>query len=250
MGSTKDQAVCIRHWDWSETSQTVSLFGRETGLFRAIAKGSKRENAKFSGGLDVLTRGEAMAVIKPAPAMAVLTAWDQRESFPAIRRTLSAFSSAMYLADALQHMVTENDPHAALFDALVAALRSLGSGADRRAVLRFQWALLVEAGYRPELANDVATGRPLDAARAYGFSPALGGVTLDPTSTSDRGPKGPVWRVRHETVALLRSLDGGGDGAVPAEAVDRAARLLAAHIREILGREIPSAAPLFGPLEP
>ena len=72
----------------------------------------------------------------------------------------------------------------------------------------------------------------------------------DPTSTSDRGPKGPVWRVRHETVALLRSVEGGGDGTLPAEAVDRAARLLAAHIREILGREIPSAGPLFGPLEP
>lgn len=250
MGSTKDQAVCIRHWDWSETSQTVSLFGRQTGLFRAIAKGSKRENAKFSGGLDLLTRGEAIAVIKPAPAMALLTAWDLLESFPAIRRSLSAFYSAMYLADALQHMVTEHDPHPALFDALLVALRSLGAGRDRNAVLRFQWALLVEAGYRPELSNDVATGRPLAAARAYGFSPAMGGVTADPSASADRGPRGPVWRVRHETVALLRSLDGGGEGAAPGEAVDRGARLLAAHIREILGRDIPSAGALFGLLEP
>ena len=39
MGTIHDQGVCIRHWDFSETSQTVSLFGRSLGVVRGLAKG-------------------------------------------------------------------------------------------------------------------------------------------------------------------------------------------------------------------
>ena len=54
MTSTEDEAICIRHWDFSETSQTVGLFSRTHGLIRAIAKGSRRERGGFSGGVDLI----------------------------------------------------------------------------------------------------------------------------------------------------------------------------------------------------
>ena len=60
-----DQAICIRHWDWSETSQTVSLFCRASGILRGLAKCARRERGSFSGGIDLLARGEVVAVVKP-----------------------------------------------------------------------------------------------------------------------------------------------------------------------------------------
>ena len=104
MPPVHDIALCIRHWDWSETSQTVSLFTRTHGLIRGIAKGSKREKSNFSGGIELLTRGQALFILKPAADLANLTAWDLQETFPAIRRNLSSFYSAMYMADLLQHI--------------------------------------------------------------------------------------------------------------------------------------------------
>ena len=82
MATVTDDAVCIRQWDWSETSQTVSVFAREHGLLRGVAKGSKRENSRFSGGLEVLTRGEVMAIVKPTAEMANL----DRENEPVALR--------------------------------------------------------------------------------------------------------------------------------------------------------------------
>jgi DNA repair protein RecO (recombination protein O) len=241
--ATPDQALCIRHWDWSETSQTVSLFTRTHGIIRGLAKGSKREKSAVSGGIDLLTRGEVLAIIKPNTDLATLTAWDLQEIFPAIRRSLSAFHSAMYMADLVQHILHERDPHPALFDHLLVALRRMGAPEDdRRAVLRFQWATLVEAGYQPQLDADAATGAALPDARAFNFAPRLGGLTTN-------GPP-PVWRVRAETVQLLRSIarDPGAADNSGAEPLDRANRLLASYLREILGRELPSAAGLFGDL--
>src|SRR5262245_12470421 len=94
-----DQAICIRQWDWSETSQTVSLFSREHGILRAVAKGAKRENARFSGGLEVATRGEIIARIKPGDTLSLLIAWDLQEVFPGTRARLQSFHAAMLLMD-------------------------------------------------------------------------------------------------------------------------------------------------------
>jgi DNA repair protein RecO (recombination protein O) len=230
----RDQGVCIRQWDWSETSQTVSIFGRETGVIRAVAKGSKRENAKFSGGVEVLTRGEFIASIKGGDAMALLTSWDLVETFPAARSTLRSFHTAHVMLDVINHAVHDSDPHQDLFDALVESLRSIGEAErERRALSWFFWRALVETGHTPEFAHDVRSGAALPAAPAFSFAPRLGGLVLD-----ESGVEGPVWRVRAETVGLIRGLR---DAALPADvngapaAAGRACRLLAMYFREVFG---------------
>ncbi len=243
-----DDALCIRHWDWSETSQTVSLFTRNHGLVRALAKGSKRPKAPYSGGVELLTRGQAAFIIRPSSELALLTAWDLEETYPALRADLAAHNAGLYIADLLHHAITDHDPHPALFERVAAILRLIGAGPDARglalALLRFQWSVLVETGYAPVVDADAATGEPLPAAPTYHFSPALGGVLAEP-SHRDAAP----WPVRAETIQLLRALAAGADLAANPPAtvtLDRANRLLAAYLRHVLGREPPTLPLLFG----
>lgn len=236
-----DTAICIRSWDYSETSQTVSLFARDAGVMRGIAKGSKRPRSKFSGGIDLLTRGHVVAIVKSGRDLATLTEWDLLEIYWPLRQQLEANRFGLYAADLVHHMVTDHDPHPDLFDAFELTLATLGRGGDNeRILLRFQWALLRETGYRPELDLDAVTGDALPvAAETLAFSARAGGLVPD-TGTRDR------WRVRKETVDLLRSLAASeetgptGEGAHDRDAARRANRLLASYIREILGYE-PSA---------
>src|SRR5205085_10981400 len=123
------------------------------------------------GGLEVLTRGEMVAIVKPGSDLANITAWDLQELFPPLRTSLAVFYAGMYLADLTHHAVSDHDPHPALFDALMASLRALAPGAERAAVLRYQWATLVETGYRPEVDRDVVSGSALEPARTYAFTP-------------------------------------------------------------------------------
>jgi DNA repair protein RecO (recombination protein O) len=245
-----DQALCIRQWDWSETSQTVLMFGRAQGMVRAIAKGSRRQRAPYSGGIQPLTRGEMLVILKPSTELALLTGWDLQETFPALRRSLHAYYSGMYLAELAQHSLTERDPHPALFDALMTSLRLLGeAAADRLAVLLYQWATLVETGYRPELDIDILSGAPLPSTTTYIFLPALGGFTPDPLTAADGAPPGPRWGVRAATLQFLRRLSDNNPTdlaqASSEDALERAPRLLAHYLREILGRDFPSMSFLF-----
>lgn len=255
MANLRDEAVCIRRWDFSETSQTVSLFCREHGLLRGIAKGSKREKGQFSGGVELLTRGEVLALIRKGRDLATLTDWNLVEVFPALSANLEANRAGLYFADLTQRMLHESDPHTRLYDELLVALRSLAES-DRiaDAVLRFQWSVLVEAGYKPILDRDADTGEPL--LREDGlieFSASAGGTV--------NAGSGEGWKVRQATVALLRTLDGRIAGAPEASPASppgaasgsyaicgRANRLLAAYLRHLIGQELPTMRHLFGPI--
>ncbi len=227
-----DEAICVRQWDWSETSQTVSLFAREAGIFRAVAKGSRREGAPFSGGLEVLTRAGLTASLKRTGALSTLTSWDLRDAYPALRKELPRFHAGMYVADLIHHAVHDADPHPALYDASVRALWAIGGVRDAGpsdpgvALLNFQWALLTETGRSPVIDRSADTGERLRESSTYVFAPSLGGLIPDTRGASDTG-----WRVREQTVGLLRRV-AAGDGLEEeaAPSVRRANRLLAAHI--------------------
>ena len=246
MPTITDNAIVIRCWDFSETSQTVSLLTREHGIIRGLAKGSKREKGPFSGGMDVLTQGEVVAIVKPGRDLATITAWHLQNLHRVVRQNLSANRAALYMADLVHHMVLEHDPHPDLFDALVLALESLERiDQVEHALLRLQWNLLLEAGYAPELNRDAETGLELPADSAtLGFSARAGGVVADTMgAASDR------WRVRRETIAVLRGLAGGQlPPDADLESLRRANRLLAVYFRQIIGSEPPTMSWAFGDL--
>lgn len=244
MPTIKDEAVVLRAWDFSETSQTVALFSRGAGMIRALAKGSRRATSNFSGGLEPLTRGSLVAILKSGTELASLTEWDLAEVFWGPRRALAAHHAGLYFADVLYHAVTNLDPHAALYDALTDACRALSDQTQvMRAVVEFQWALLCETGYRPVLDHDVMTGGSLPPAPVYGFSPAAGGVCPDPGSAL--GGDRPIWRVRAETIKLLQSLDSGAALSTDDSALPRAGGLLSLYLREIVGHDLPTRAAVF-----
>lgn len=240
MPPIRDQAIVLRTWDYSETSQTASLFTREHGSVRGLAKGSRRDRSSFSGGLEPLTLGELGASIKPNSELATLTDWDLREVFRAARSDLLAHNGAMMIADVLHHALRPMDPHQGLFDAALASLRAMNEPvATPGAVLRFQWALCRELGFAPRLELPDA----LRATEIVHFSPSQGAVVASQ-------PPADAWRVRVETVRLLRNLAEPGGTQPEARvaslrAILRASRLLAAYHRHLLERDLTTLSPYF-----
>lgn len=238
-----DEAICVRWWDWSETSQTVSLFTRSHGLVRGLAKGARRERAPFSGGIELLSRGEVLAVVKPGRTLHTLTGWTLAETFPGLRRSLLAYNAGMLGADVVARMLSEHDPHPATYDAMTRFLRALDDAPAAYAqIARFLLHLLRECGVNPELEVHPATRVPLPRDVVLGFDPRLGGVV-----PLESGASHGIWRVRLETVDYLRQLHAGESSPSPGQTTEaRAARLLASHIREILGTEPPAFRFLLG----
>lgn len=221
-----DTAICMRCWDYSETSQTVSLLTKEHGLIRGIAKGSKRDNSSFSGGFDPLTRGHIVARLKTNSDLATLTEWQLEKVWWSTRNALPVNKAGIYMADLIVRMINDQDPHTNVFESLMTALDRMEDGHDIDwPILRFQWALLVETGYQPTLTTNQ------DEEPVVAFSSRVGGVVED-TGEIDRV------RVRKETIEVLRLLQENGPmQPTEPETLNRANRLLAHYLRDIIGKE-------------
>lgn len=229
-----DEAVCVRHWDWSETSQTVTLLTRKHGLVRALAKGSKRPKSPYSGGVELLTRAECGLILKPTSELGLLTEWNLLEVYPVLRSNLIAHRTGLYLAELIQHMVSDRDPHEALYELLVSSLRALVDTSEpsrQRILLRFQRTMLVIAGYQPVLDRDVRSQRLMTDERIAHFAPELGGILLSETHENGVNERIERWPVRASTLRAISGETGLGD-----DDVIRANMFLATYIRYLIGR--------------
>lgn len=233
-----DNAICIRDLDWSESSQLVVLLTESRGKVRGLAKGSRRNSpsaiARFSGGINLLAQGQVVATTK-ATQLAAVTEWDLRADHYHLRTNLRAQWTAMYAADLIDALLAEEDPHPATYRALLGLLDDTTRDDTGLPLLRFQWSLLADVGYKPELVQDVETGQPLPDARAYSFDPRLGGLT------SRNGMHDELWRVRRETVELLRAIEQHRDtDAFDNQTFSRANRLICSYFRALIDKQLPT----------
>lgn len=178
MPAIPDRAIVLRLSDYSETSQIASLFTRDHGLVRLIAKGMRRgTRTRVNVGLDLLECGElSFLPSKSAATLAILTEWRQTALFPGLRTDLARLYAALYAAELTLKLNEEYDPHPDLFDALGEHLIALEHGKDvEPAVVRFQFSLLTATGYAPTLGHCVTCGGDIRGNSAY-FSSRAGGV--------------------------------------------------------------------------
>ena len=149
----KDVAVCIRAVDYSETSQVVTFFGRDSGKISAIAKGSKRPKSAFDGPIEVFSHGRVVFSDSGKTGLATLTEFEQQPGLGGLRKNLFALNCCLLAAELVNSLTDDYDPGPELFENLMQFLQDAGEAAGRAEMLAllilFQLALLKEAGLRP-----------------------------------------------------------------------------------------------------
>jgi DNA repair protein RecO (recombination protein O) len=154
----KDEAICIRAVDYSETSQIITFFTRENGKITAIAKGSKRPKSVFDGPIEMFSFGDIVFSDSSKEKLATLTEF-QQQSFTGLISNFFAFNCCLFTAELLNKLTHDNDPHPELFDSFLQFLQNVNEhqilNAEHRNILSlfilFQLTLLSEIGLMPIL---------------------------------------------------------------------------------------------------
>src|SRR4051794_25572289 len=126
MAAEKALALVVRGTDWSETSRITTLFTREFGKVRALAKGGRRLKSSFDCAFDLLSVCRVVFLRKASGGLDLLTEARMEEQFPVLRQHLPALYAGYYVAELLADGTQDYDPHPELFDAALGALRDLG----------------------------------------------------------------------------------------------------------------------------
>lgn len=140
----KDQAICLRVMEYSETSQIVTLMTRSHGKIQAIAKGARRAKSAFDGPIERFSRGDV--VYLPNENSSLYTLREFRQVYDVVMmmsRCLEAYHCALLGTELLTKLTHEHDPHETLFDAFVQFLQNLGVQSDPESARRHRIALLI-----------------------------------------------------------------------------------------------------------
>jgi DNA repair protein RecO (recombination protein O) len=141
MSTEKATAIVLRVVEFSETSSVVTLFTREFGKVRALAKGARRPKGPFESALDLLALCRVVFLRKSSDTLDLLTEAKLERRFRPAGGELSNLYAAYYVAELLNDLTDDYDSHPELFDAAdetLAALRT--SSAVPPVLLRFELA--------------------------------------------------------------------------------------------------------------
>lgn len=204
MNSEKALALIVRTSDWSETSRIATLWTREFGRVRALAKGGRRIKSAFDSALDLLTVCNVVFIHKTTTELNLLTEARVEERFPKLLQDLPALYGGYYIAELLSDLTQDFDPHVNLFEAAITALRDLGGLGELtgQRVLAFELTLLGELGYSPALRDCAVCGQT--AGHPLAFGPQAGGVVCPNCRPSQRDarPLTPATRDALEALQL------------------------------------------------
>jgi DNA repair protein RecO (recombination protein O) len=177
VSTEKSLAIVIRQADFSESSRVVTLFTRDFGKVAALAKGAKRLKGPFEAALDLLATCEVVFIRKSSSGLDILTEAQLKYRFRPRPGDLGSLYGGYYVAELLDALSEEYDPHPFLFDEAVLTLERLSGDAPLHvSILRFEFVILREIGQLPAFDVCTSCGAPVGSAGRYGFQASQGGI--------------------------------------------------------------------------
>jgi DNA repair protein RecO (recombination protein O) len=193
-------AVVLRHADWGEADRVLTLYARQAGKLRAVAKGARKLHSRKAGHLEPFTRVKLL--LARGREFWIVTQAETIDAYPALREDLVRTGYAAYLIELLDRFTYEEGESPGLFTLLVEGLERV-SGLEEPfiAVRYYEVRLLDLVGFRPELFQCVGCREKVRPEDQY-FDANAGGVVC-PRCAAGFPAARPVTR---EALRFLRHL--------------------------------------------
>lgn len=161
------EAIVLRTWPIHEADQIVSLFTRDYGKIKGVAKSAARSRRRFGGALEPMTHVRASYAEKPKQELVRLDSFDIVTS-PLSQPVDYARAAALaFYSEVLEEMLPDHDPQDAVFRLLVAVLAHTRTDSIWMPVTYFALWTTRLMGWLPDLATCVHCGAPLAGHPAY-----------------------------------------------------------------------------------
>ena len=173
--SFRVSAVVLRHSELGEADRLLTVYTREHGKMRVVAKGARKVTSRKAGHLEPFTH-VTLQLAKGRDLM-IVTQAETVNAYLGIGEDLTKLGYASYIIELLDRLVYEgerSDP--ANFNLLLETLSRLEKESDAWTAVRYyEMRLLDHAGFRPQLFECVICAREILPEDQY-FSAGAGGA--------------------------------------------------------------------------
>jgi len=198
----RSEAIVLKRTDFGEADRLLTLFTRDFGKVRAIAKGARKPQSRKTGHVELFMR--TTCFFAKGRDIDILTQAEMVDAYLALREDLVRTTYAAYAVELLDRFTVDEDAHPDIYNLLANALDWLAHHEDVMLVARyFELRLLSLSGFRPQLFNCVASGEPIEEQDQF-FSAELGGFLSPAMHSADQRAK-PVSAIAVKVLRYLQT---------------------------------------------
>ncbi|MFW5942691.1 MAG: DNA repair protein RecO [Chloroflexota bacterium] len=196
----RTEAIVLSRTDFGEADRLLTLFSREYGKVRAIAKGARKPQSRKTGHVELFMRTRFL--IAEGRNLDIVTQAEMVEAYAQLRDDLVRTTYASYIVELLDRFTVEEDRNSQLYDLLSEALRRFATTDNLLLAARYyELHLLSLVGYRPQLFQCVSCGEAIEEQDQV-FSAELGGLLCPGCRQADKNGRS----VSAAAVKVLRFL--------------------------------------------
>jgi len=162
------EAIVLRTYRLGEADKIASLFTRQLGRLRAVARGALRPKSRYGGSLEPLSYIRIQIFERENRDLLYLNSVELIESFFNMQADYRVQLAAQYLAEVGEGLLPEREVNERTFRLFLAVLRALKtSGEVNRPLLYFDYWMVRLGGFLPEFATCASCGRALGEEGGY-----------------------------------------------------------------------------------
>jgi DNA repair protein RecO (recombination protein O) len=169
------EAVVLRTWPIHEADQIVSLFTRDYGKVKGVAKSAAKSRRRFGGALEPMTYVRAHYAEKPSQELVRLDSFDILHSPLAEPVDYARATALAFFAEVLEQTLPDHDPHDSVFRLLLSVLEQTQVGRIWMPITYFSLWTTRLMGWLPDLSHCLLCGNGFAGAPAY-FAVASDGL--------------------------------------------------------------------------
>ncbi|NKQ36100.1 MAG: DNA repair protein RecO [Chloroflexi bacterium] len=180
----RTEAIVIKRRNFGEADRLLTLFSREYGKIRAIAKGARKPQSRKTGHVELFMRSKFL--MAKGKELNIITQAEMVEGYSPLRDDLVRATYASYVVELLDRLTVEEGKHLDIYRLLAEALGWFAYTDDMLLAARYyELRLLALTGFQPQLFSCVSCGEPIEEQDQF-FSAELGGLLCPNCQTADR----------------------------------------------------------------
>jgi len=180
------EALVLRTWPVHEADHIVSLFTRDQGKLKGIAKASARSRRRFGGALEPMTYVMASYVEKPRQELVRLDSCEILVSPLSDPVDYARAAALAFFAEVLEETLPDHDPQDPVFRLALAVIDHTRAGKIWLPVTYFGLWITRLMGWMPDLAHCLTCGRAFAGGSAYFNAQADGLVCQEHRGAASR----------------------------------------------------------------
>ncbi|HET6444591.1 MAG TPA: DNA repair protein RecO [candidate division Zixibacteria bacterium] len=208
----RSEAIVLRRSNFGEADRMLTLYSKEFGKIRALAKGARKPQTRKTGHVELFMRTDFM--FARGKSIDIITHAELVEAYQQIRTDLVRTTYASYAVELIDQLTADADRDLRKYSLLSEALEWFAASGDLMLTARYyELRLLALAGFQPQLFHCISGGEAIEEQDQF-FSAEAGGLicpdcqSADPRALAISAPAVKVLRYMQsrpwDTVKVLR----------------------------------------------